>query len=106
VDDLDKTLQLANELVATKQSDIRQIELGFQLSSLTDASWRTADRTGALAYMDYADVKDYAELYGLQDLYTVAAAEGHGPHGLCHWADIGGSTQGVARRSRSFPDWI
>ena len=33
---------------ATKKSEIRQIELSSQLSSLSDASWRTAERTGAL----------------------------------------------------------
>ena len=70
VDGLEKALQLANELVATNKSDIRQLELGFHLSSLSDASWRTAERTGALAYMDYSDVQDYARLYGHQDLYA------------------------------------
>ena len=38
--------------------------------SLNRASWQTADRTGALGYMEYADVKAYAELYELQDLVT------------------------------------
>ena len=67
---IDKALQLANELLATKKTDIHTIELGYHLSSLSDASWRTAERTGALAYMDYADVQDYAKLYGEQDLYV------------------------------------
>jgi hypothetical protein len=75
--DLDKTmagvenaLKLADELRATKKSDIRQFELGFHLSSLNDASWRTAEGTGALAHMDYPDVQAYAKLYGVQELYT------------------------------------
>ena len=42
---IEKALTLANELLATKQSDIAQLELGFHLSSLSDASWRTAIRT-------------------------------------------------------------
>ena len=67
---IDKALQLANELLATRKTDIHEIELGYHLSSLNDASWRTAERTGALAYMDYADVQDYAKLYGQQDLYV------------------------------------
>jgi hypothetical protein len=67
---IDKALTLANDLLATKKSDIHQIELGFQLSSLSDAGWRTAERTGALTYMDYSDVQDYARLYGHQDLYV------------------------------------
>jgi hypothetical protein len=69
-DGIDKALDLANELLATKKSDIHEINIGFHLSSLSDASWRTADRTGALAYMDYGDVQDYAKLYGYQDLYV------------------------------------
>ena len=70
VSGIESALALANELLATKKSDIQQIELGFHVSSLSDASWRTAERTGALTYMDYADVRDYARLYGQQDLYA------------------------------------
>jgi len=69
-DGIEKALKLANELLATKQSDIAQLELGFHLSSLSDASWRTAERTGALTYMTYSDVQDYARLYGHQELYV------------------------------------
>lgn len=69
-DGIEKALTLANELLATKKSDIQQLELGFHLSSLSDASWRTAERTGALTYMDYSDVQYYAKLYGYQDLYA------------------------------------
>jgi hypothetical protein len=42
--------------------------VGVHLSSLSDASWRTAERTGALTYMDYSDVQHYARLYGIQEL--------------------------------------
>lgn len=69
-DGIENSLKLANDLLSTKKSDIHQIELGFHLSALSDASWRTAERTGALIYMDYADVQDYARLYGHQDLYA------------------------------------
>jgi hypothetical protein len=69
-DGIDKALDLANELLATKKSDIHEVNIGFHLSTLSDASWRTADRTGALAYMDYGDVQNYAKLYGQQDLYV------------------------------------
>ena len=44
--------------------------MGVHLSSLSDASWRTAERTGALTYMDYSDVQHYARLYGIQELYV------------------------------------
>jgi len=67
---IEKSLTLANELLATKKSDVNEIELQFHMASLSDASWRTAERTSALTYMDYADVQAYARLYGYQDLYV------------------------------------
>ena len=69
-DGIEKSLELANELLATKKSDIQEIEIGFHLAELTDASWRTAERTGALTYMEYSDVQAYARLYGRQDMYV------------------------------------
>ena len=69
-DNIEKALTLANDLLTTKKSDIHQIQLESHLSSLSDASWRTAERTGALTYMDYSDVQYYAKLYGYQDLYV------------------------------------
>ena len=38
------------------------------MPSLNRTSWQTAERTGALGYMEYADVKAYNELYELQDV--------------------------------------
>jgi hypothetical protein len=66
--DLDNSLKLANELLTKKKSDITQYGLGFVLSSLDASSWHTAERTGALNFMDYAEVKKYSEVYGLQEL--------------------------------------
>jgi hypothetical protein len=70
VNGIETSLKLAEDLLATGKSEIHEIELGFHLSSLSDASWRTAERTGALTYMDYSDVQYYAKLYGIQDLYV------------------------------------
>lgn len=67
---IENSLKLANDLLATKKSDIHQLELGFHLSALSDASWRTAERTDALTYMDYSDVQAYARLYLHQDVYV------------------------------------
>ena len=53
-----------------RSNPIHQIEIGFHGSSLSDAGWRTAERTGALTYMEYSDVQDYARLYGIQDMYV------------------------------------
>jgi hypothetical protein len=60
-------LQFANEMLKTRHSDIHQLELGLEFPDLNAASWQTAERTGALAHMDYAEVKKYAALYAAQD---------------------------------------
>ena len=67
--DVDNSLQLTKELLATKTSGIHNITLGFHLSTLSAAAWQTAERTGAVAHMEYADVQKYAKLYNLQALY-------------------------------------
>ncbi len=41
--------------------------LGFRQQTLDDTAWRTAQSTGALAYMPYADAKTYSDIYDLQD---------------------------------------
>jgi hypothetical protein len=67
--DVDTSLQLANDLLKTKKSDIRELQLSFHAPSFSAAGWQSAERTGAVAYMEYADVQRYAKLYGFQDLY-------------------------------------
>ena len=68
--DTETSLRLANELLATRKSDIRELQLQFHLASLSAAGWHTAERTNALAYMDYPDVQEYAKLYDLQNMYV------------------------------------
>lgn len=68
--DVETSLRLANELLKTKKSDIRKFQLNFHFPSLGAAGWQSAERTGALAHMDYSDVQQYATLYGVQDLYV------------------------------------
>jgi hypothetical protein len=43
---------------------------GYTVAELTRASYATAESTGALGYMDYDEVKKYAEIYNFQDTYT------------------------------------
>jgi hypothetical protein len=67
---LDAALRFANDLLKTKRTEVHQVELGLSFPTLRAASWQTADRTGALAHMDYAEVQKYAELYAFQDFLT------------------------------------
>ena len=64
------SIQLADEMLAKKEPTAHQLNLRFELADLGTASWQTADRTGALAHMDYAEVQKYARLYSHQDLYA------------------------------------
>jgi hypothetical protein len=67
--DVDISYQFAKDLLSTKKTSIHKLSLGFHLSSLSSAAWQGAERTGALAHMDYADVQKYAKLYNIQGLY-------------------------------------
>lgn len=50
--------------------DVHRLSLNYVLATVRDASWRTASATGALSYMDYDHVKQYADAYQLQDEYS------------------------------------
>jgi len=67
---VDTALRFANELLKTKHTDIHSVELGLSFPTLRAASWQTAERTGALAHMDYTEVQKYAELYAFQEFLT------------------------------------
>lgn len=69
------SLQLADELLTKKKSSIHSLELGMSLADLSAASWHSAERTGAVSYMDYDEVKAYSILYGFQDLFTTRRAQ-------------------------------
>lgn len=49
--------------------DVRGVQLGFSIGTLSDASWRTAGATGALLQMEYPRVQSYAALYQLQERF-------------------------------------
>jgi hypothetical protein len=55
-------------LLKTGRADIHQVGLEVVFPTLNAASWQTAERTGALAHMDYAEVQKYAALYRFQEL--------------------------------------
>ena len=54
---LENALQLINDLLASGKSNINQIDIGSSLAGLSSASWRSAERTGALALMEYRHVQ-------------------------------------------------
>ncbi len=72
----DNALQLVDQLLTEKKSAINSFEVGFHLAELSDASWRTAERTGALSKMPYTDVQRYSQVYDLQALYMNQQRQG------------------------------
>jgi hypothetical protein len=65
---IDTALQFAHEMLKSKRSDIHRLELNLEFPTLSTASWQTAERTGALGHMDYAEVQKFATLYDFQGI--------------------------------------
>ena len=47
---------------------LHESDFSFHESPMQDAAWRTASSTGALAYMDYAEVERFSDAYKEQEL--------------------------------------
>jgi hypothetical protein len=63
-------IAFADDLLATGKTKINSLQIHYNLADeVTDSSWRTAERTGALALMDYAEVQKYSRIYDFQDLF-------------------------------------
>jgi len=59
--------QVIDELLTNGTTTRTYGSFGLVMPRLTRASWESAERTGALGYMDYEQVRRYAGLYGGQD---------------------------------------
>jgi hypothetical protein len=67
---LNSAILLADQMLAKKEPTVHEINLNFELADLGTASWQTAERTGALGHMDYAEVQKYSRIYSHQELYS------------------------------------
>jgi hypothetical protein len=47
----------------------KNMSVSWRILTLDDVSWRTAQATGAFAYMPYADAAEYANIYRAQSEY-------------------------------------
>jgi hypothetical protein len=66
---LKQALRFVNDLLARKKSDIHTLTMAYVAAQLSSTSRSTAETTGALGYMDYAEVKSYAPAYDVQQQY-------------------------------------
>jgi hypothetical protein len=67
--ELEAAMRFADDLLNKGKTDTHSLSLNFNLATLNSSGWQTAERTGALAHMDYDEVQKYSELYSLQQLF-------------------------------------
>jgi hypothetical protein len=68
-------IQFANDILSTGKTTVSAIQLNYNMADLFDTSWRTAERTGALSHMDYAEVQRYSMLYDFQAFFMAQQRE-------------------------------
>lgn len=64
---LEDDLKALDEMRTHPQAQKGKITLGSGMESFDDLSWKTAQNTGALAYMPYQDAQAYSDIYFVQD---------------------------------------
>ena len=63
-------ITFADEMLSARKTKINSIQLHYNVADkVSDSGWRTAERTGALALMDYEEVQKYSRIYDFQDLF-------------------------------------
>jgi hypothetical protein len=67
---LDNALKFARDLLTARKTTVTQLDLHYTFADrISSTGWRTAERTGALGYMDYAEVQKFSKVYDFQDLF-------------------------------------
>jgi hypothetical protein len=67
---MDASIAFATDMLAAGKTAITSIQLHYNMADLSDTSWRTAERTGALSHMDYGEVQRLSKLYDFQELFV------------------------------------
>jgi hypothetical protein len=67
-------LQAIDDILANGTTTFTGCDFDISGPRLLRARWESAERTGALAYMDYAQVREYASLYAAQDMVLACHA--------------------------------
>ena len=62
------------EILATGTTTHTEFNWNMIAPGLNRASWESAERTGALSYMEYEQVRQYARLYAMQDAMLASQA--------------------------------
>ena len=65
--ELDDDLTVLDQMKAHPTAGHGQLGFGFHGSTFDDVAWKTAQSTGALAYMPYQDASTYSSIYDSQN---------------------------------------
>ncbi|HZP48302.1 MAG TPA: hypothetical protein VFB07_07210 [Vicinamibacterales bacterium] len=68
--ELKNALRYVDDMLQAGKTSIHQIGLNASWGDLRRSGWSTAQQTGALAHMTYAEVQSFAAVYDLQDIYV------------------------------------
>lgn len=72
VDEDLKTLRRIQDRPNDADAQHGKLAVNFRAIDLRDTAWRTAQTTGALAYMPYEEARRYSEIYHSQDQFLAA----------------------------------
>ena len=64
---LDDDLTVLTQMQTTPRAPHHQLGFGFRWAKFDDVAWKTAQGTGAVAYMPYEDASTYSNIYDMQD---------------------------------------
>jgi hypothetical protein len=71
-DDTVQAVNFISDYVENGKSDIKTLHMSIAQAALRSSAWATAQTLGALSYMPYGDVANYASVYHLQDGYLTS----------------------------------
>lgn len=66
---------LKQEMQAGKLPAHTGLDVGFHIQTFDGVAWKTAQATGALAYMPYGDAHEYADIYNTQEELAASEAQ-------------------------------
>lgn len=66
---MEADLKVLAEMRAHPHDKRGPLNLMFSLGGFDDMSWKTAQSTGAIAYMPYKDAQKFSDIYAFQDVY-------------------------------------
>jgi len=66
---LDADVKILADMRADPHAKTGTIHLGLGLGGFDEMSWKTAQITGAIAYMPYKEAQSFSNIYLLQDVY-------------------------------------